>query len=85
MGRTKTVAMLLAVLAVSFGAGGCEEPAQREDETSPLQERQGTPEGQSEPHPSENPLAWADPITGAEVDESAVGYDGAGGNPLADS
>lgn len=83
MGRWKTIAVLLGALAAALCLGGCEEPAQREDETSPLQERQGTPEGQSEPHPSENPLAWADAITGAEVDESAVGYDGAGGNPLA--
>ncbi|MFO8012039.1 MAG: right-handed parallel beta-helix repeat-containing protein [Phycisphaerae bacterium] len=35
MGRTKTVAMLLAVLAVSFGAGGCEEPARREAPAPP--------------------------------------------------
>ncbi len=72
MGRREIITVWLGALVAALCLGGCEEPARRDGDSTPLQEQRSAPEGRRHPPPAADPPAWADAITGAEIDESAV-------------
>ncbi len=64
---------VLALLAI--GLAGCEEGERRTPSappSSPDRQVGGISESQREPGTAQSPLDWADAVTGAQVDESAV-------------